>query len=122
MKKFLRTDATLDAIAAVIAIVAFCAVLQSFLIGKHFVIPTAYMALVILIGNFARFGANGHRWAKHVLFWLFFLFACHLFFALFYAITPREMLGDAFLAVYGSLFAIVSSLCWLYARANRLFA
>lgn len=96
--------------------------MQSFIIGRHFVIPTMILFLAVLFGNLARFAMRGERWAKHVLFWIFFIAACHAFFALFWAKTPREMLGSAFYYVYGAHFVLLSFLSWQYAKRNELFA
>jgi len=122
MKKLFSLENSLEAIAALIALGAMLGVLQTFIIGKHFVIPTMILVFAVLFGNLARFGANGERWAKHTLFWIFFLMACHAFFALFWAATPREILGAMFLPVYGFVFLVLTSLCWTYSKKNRLFA
>ena len=120
MKNLLTLKHSLDLLAAIIAIAALLGVLQTFIIGKHFVIPTMVLVLVVFFGNLARSSMRGERWAKHVLFWIFFIATCHAFFALFWAVTPREMLGDAFLFVYGAVFLIVGFLTWQYAKRNEL--
>lgn len=122
MKRFFSIENSLEAVAALIALGAILGVLQTFIIGKHFVIPTMILVPTILFGNLARFGVNGQRWAKHTLFWIFFLMACHAFFALFWAVTPREMLGSLFLPVYGVAFAVLAALSGLYAKKNQLFS
>ncbi len=120
MKKLFSLDYSLEALAALLALGAGLGVLQTFIIGKHFVIPTMILVPVFYFGNLARFGLNGERWAKHVLLWTFLLMACHTFFALFWAKTPREILGDLFLPVYGAVFVVLAFLCTTYARRNRL--
>lgn len=120
MKKLLTLKHSLELLAAIIAIAAFLGVLQTFIIGRHFVIPTIILVLAVLFGNLARSGGNGERWAKQVLFWVFFIATCHAFFALFWAVTPREILGDAFLFVYGGVFLTLSFLTWQYAKNNEL--
>ena len=120
MKNLLTLKHSLDLLAALIAFAALLGVLQTFIIGKHFVIPTMVLVLAVLFGNLARSSMRGERWAKHVLFWIFFIATCHAFFALFWAATPREMLGDAFLFVYGAVFLIVGFLTWQYAKRNEL--
>ena len=120
MKKLLTLKHSLDLLAAIIASAALLGVLQTFIIGKHFVIPTLLLVLAVFFGNLARSSMRGERWAKHVLFWTFFIATCHAFFALFWAVTPREMLGDAFLFVYGAVFLIVGVLTWQYAKRNEL--
>ena len=122
MARLFSLKHSLDLLAALIAIVAFLGVLQTFIIGKHFVIPTMILFLAILFGNLARFAIQDRIWAKHLLFWIFFIATCHAFFALFWAKTPREILGDAFIYVYGADFVLLGFLCWQYAKKNALFA
>ena len=122
MKKLFSFKHSLELLAAVIAVTALLGVLQTFIIGKHFVIPTMILVLAVFFGNLARHGLRGQRWAQHVLFWIFLVATCHAFFALFWAKTPREILGDAFLYVYGAAFVILAILSWQYARKNELFA
>ena len=120
MKKLLTLKHSLELLAAIITIAAFLGVLQTFIIGRHFVIPTMILVLAVLFGNLARNGVNGERWAKQVPFWAFFIASSHAFFALFWAVTPREILRDAFLFVYGGAFLILSFLTWQYAKNNEL--
>jgi hypothetical protein len=122
MKKLFSLEYSLDAIAALFTLGAMLGVAQTFIIGKHFVIPTMILVLAVLFGNLARFSMKGQRWAKHTLFWIFFLMTCHAFFALFWAARPREILGEIFLPVYGLVFVVLGTLCWLYAKKNELFA
>ena len=121
MKKLFSLEHSLELLASIVAILATLGVLQTFIIGKHFVIPTMIMILAVIFGNLARFAMQGKTWAKHMLFWIFFIAACHTFFALFWAKTPRELLGTAFNFVYGANFLLFSFLSWQYARKNRLF-
>lgn len=120
MKKLISLKHSLDLLAAIIATGALLGVLQTFIIGKHFVIPTMVLVLAVFFGNLARGSMRGERWAKHVLFWIFFIATCHAFFALFWAVAPRDILGDAFLFVYGAAFAIMGFLTWQYAKRNEL--
>ncbi len=121
MKNLLSLRHSLDLAAAVVTVAALLGVLQTFIIGRHFVIPTMILVLAVFFGNLARYGLRGERWAKHVLFWIFLVATCHAFFALFWAKTPREILGDAFLFVYGAAFLILGYLSWQYAKKNELF-
>jgi hypothetical protein len=121
MKKLFSLDRSLELLAWIFTLTLIFGVLQTFIIGKHFVIPTIILVLAVIFGNLARFAMRGQKWAQHVLFWIFFVAACHAFFALFWAKTPREMLGAAFLYVYGAEFLIVSFLSWQYAKRNSLF-
>ena len=63
MKKLLTLKHSLELLAAIITIAAFLGVLQTFIIGRHFVIPTMILVLAVLFGNLARNGVNGERWA-----------------------------------------------------------
>ena len=89
MKKLFSMDNSLEALSALIALGAGLAVVYNFVIGKHFVIPTMILILVFYFGNLSRAGANGERWAKHLLFWTFLLAVFHTFFALFWAAEAR---------------------------------
>ena len=121
MKKWFSLQYSLDTVAAIIAVAGLVGVLQTFIVGKHFVIPTMILAATILFANLARFGYRDNTFAKNVLFWFGILVACHAFFALFWAKTPREIFGAAFLPVYGSAFVMFALLSWQYAKRNRLF-
>ena len=123
MSKLFSLDNALEALATLVALGAGLGVLQTFIIGKHFVIPTMVLLLVIYFGNLARFGLKGQRWAKHLLFWTFALMACHAFFALFWAAEarPGALFGAAFYPAYGGFLVVVGGLCFTYARRNRLF-
>ncbi len=120
MKNLLSLKHSLEFLTALIAVMAFLGVLQTFIIGKHFVIPTMVLALAVLFGNLARSGMRGDRLAKQIIFWIFFVATCHAFFALFWAATPREILGAAFLYVYGAAFVVLGFLSWQYAQRNEL--
>ena len=120
MKNLFSLKHSLDLLAMIVAFAALLGVLQSFIIGKHFVIPTMVLVLAVFFGNLARSSTRGERWAKHVLFWIFFIATCHAFFALFWAVTPREILGEAFLFVYGAAFVVLGFLTWQYAKKNKI--
>ena len=120
MKNLFSLKHSLEMAAALVAVAALIGVLQTFVIGKHYVIPTMMLVLTVIFGNLARHGLRGERWAKHVLFWVFLLATCHAVFALFWAKTPREILGDAFIYVYGAVFVVLAILCWKYATKNEL--
>ena len=124
MKKLFSLDYALEALATLVAIGAGLGVLQTFIIGKHFVIPTMVLLLVFYFGNLARFGLRGDRWAKQLLFWTFALMAAHTFFALFWAADarPGALFGNAFYPLYAGFLVIVGGLCAVYARRNGLFA
>lgn len=111
----------LEVVAALVAAAGAAGVLQSFVIGRHFVIPTMLLVPTLLFGNLAWHGAAGRAWARHLLFWFGVLGSAHLFFALFWAKTPRELLGAAFEPVYGVLLLVLGGLTIAYARGNALF-
>lgn len=121
MKELFSLKHSLDLAAAVVAGVALIGVLQTFIVGKHFVIPTLILVLAAIFGNLARFAFRGENWARHMLFWIFSIAACHAFFALFWAKTPRELLGDAFYYVYGAAFVVLAFASWQYAKRNQIF-
>lgn len=121
MPRILSFKHSLELVAALVCVAALAGVLQTFIIGKHYVIPTMILFLAVLFGNLARNGYRGQAWAKHVLFWIFFVLTFHLFFALFFAARPREILGSAFMPVYGALFVVFGLLVFQYGRRNELF-
>ena len=123
MKKLFSLTHSLEALATLFTIAAALGVLQTFIIGKHFVIPTMILLLAIYFGNLARFGLKGERWAKHMLLWTFLLMACHTFFALFWAADarPGAAFGAAFYPLYGGFFVVVGGLCISYAKQNELW-
>jgi len=110
-----------DWLFAAISAAALVGVLQTFLIGRHFIIPTGILAVAVLTGNIAWHGLQDRVWAKQLLFWSGFLATCHLFFALFWAKRYRELLGDAFEPVFVVLSLLFALLSWQYARRNGLF-
>ena len=112
---------SLECIAAITAVAGLLGVLQTFVIGKHFLYPTIILSVVILFGNFAWWGLHGQRWAKYLLFWGTFLLAMHGFFALFWVKKYREILGSAFEPTFIVLVLVLSYLLVEYARRNRLF-
>lgn len=121
VRNLLSLKNSMDSVALLIAAAAFVAVLQSFIIGRHYIIPTAILCLAVLFGNLARYGFQGQRWAKHILFWLGSILTLHFFFALFWSKRYREWLGDAFEPVCGVLVLLLAFLVFQYAKKNELF-
>lgn len=121
MSKKLSLTYSMESVAAILALLAAVAVLYTFIIGRHFIIPTMILALAILLGNLARYGYRDQRWAKQVLFWFGVILSCHAFFALFWAKAYRSLLGSSFEAVCAAIVLIMVFLVWHYARRNRLF-
>ena len=118
MNKKVSLQHSLDLIAAIVAFVAFLGVLQTFIIGKHFIIPTMILFFGVLFGNLARYGLQGRAWAKQILFWIFFIFTLHAFFALFWAKKYREIFGDSFEYVFGGVVIVFSFLLFKYVMEN----
>jgi hypothetical protein len=112
---------TFDLLFALATGIAGLAVLQTFIIGQHYIIPSGILAAAILTGNLAWWGLKDQPWAKYTLFWIGFLFTCHLFFALFFSVRYRELLGDAFEIVCSGAFILFAYLSIQYARLNHLF-
>jgi hypothetical protein len=111
----------LDYLVAIFAFAGALGVLQTFVFGKHFIIPTVLLALTILLANFAWYGFKQRRWAQLVNFWSGFLLSSHCFFALFWAKKYREILGSSFEPVALIMLAILALLTWFYASKNTLF-
>ena len=111
----------LDWLISLCALGGLLGVLQTFVIGKHYIIPTILLLVTVLFGNFAWFGLQQQKWAQHVNFWIGFIATSHLFFAVFWAKTPREILGGAFEPVFIMLTLVMLFLTIFYARSNQLF-
>ena len=121
IKSLFSFEHCLECIAALIAAAGLLGVLQTFVIGKHFLIPTIILSAVLLFGNLAWWGLQGQRWAKYFLFWGTFLLMMHGFFALFWAKKYREILGGAFEPTFVVLVAALALFCYQYATRNKLF-
>ena len=111
----------MELVAAILAALAALAVLHTFVIGRHFIIPTMILVIAVLLGNLARYGYQDRGWAKQVLFWFGVILGSHAFFALFWAKAYRSLLGSSFEVVCASIVLIMVFLTWHYARRNRLF-
>ncbi len=111
-------------LATVIAVVAgalLLGVLQSFVFGRHYLIPTGLLIFALLSGNIARYAFREQPWAQHTAFWIGVLLTCHMFFALFWSVQYRRMLGAAFEPVAILVTVVLAYLTWQYARRNKLF-
>lgn len=111
----------LDWLIAVFALMGALAVLQTFIIGKHFIIPTMILVITVFLGNLAWYGLQQKKWAKIINFWCGVLLTSHCFFALFWAKKYREILGAAFEPVAIVVTLLLLALTWLYASKNQLF-
>lgn len=121
MKALFSLKNSFDLIFALLAGIGLLAVLQTFIIGQHYIIPSVILVAAVVFGNIARYGLRDQPWAKHILFWSGFLFTAHAFFALFFSKRYRELLGDAFEPVCGVVVIVFGFLVYRYARDNRLF-
>ena len=111
----------LDWLIAMFTVLALAAVLQTFIIGKHFIIPTILLVITVLLGNLAWYGFKQVKWAQYLNFWVGFILSCHCFFALFWAKKYREILGAAFEPVAVVVTLLLLALTWFYASKNQLF-
>jgi hypothetical protein len=120
MNKKISLHHSLDLLAALATGAAVLGVVQTFIIGKHFIIPTMILFFAVLFGNLARYGFQDRAWAKQILFWVFFLLTAHVFFALFFAVKYRVIFGAAFEFVFGGMFVALAFLVSNYARKNGI--
>ena len=121
MSRLVSLKYTFDHLSAVVAIGAIAGVYEAFVIGKHYLIPTGILVVAVFFGNLARYGYRDQAWAKNMLFWIGVILNFHVFFALFWSIKYREILGDAFEYVFAPLTVILVFLVWQYAKQNELF-
>lgn len=120
MKK-LALQHGLDWLIATFAAIAILAVLQTFIIGKHFIIPTIILIIAVFLGNLAWYGFKQAKWAQYLNFWCGFILTNHCFYALFWAKKYREILGSAFEPVAVVVTLLLFTLTWFYASKNQLF-
>jgi hypothetical protein len=120
MNKKMSLHHSLDLIAALVAVAAVLGVVQTFVIGKHFIIPTMILFFAVLFGNLARYGFQDRAWAKQILFWIFSLLTAHVFFALFFTVKYRVIFGEAFEFVFGGMLVALAFLVSNYARKNGI--
>tara|TARA_Y100000768_G_scaffold193082_1_gene144802 strand:+ start:868 stop:1233 length:366 start_codon:yes stop_codon:yes gene_type:complete len=121
MKKIIAVKNSFDLIIGLIAFIGFLAVLETFIFGKHYIIPTAILFITIILANLSFYGFKKYRIAKKIMFWLFFLLDMHLFFALFFSVKYRALLGNFFEIVCSFLVIILSYLLLKYQKQNELF-
>ena len=121
MKQYLNYRYSLEMFMGLLALASVVAMLLSFTMG-HYITPTIILADGIIFFNLCYFGCQDKIWAKYILFWTGVVISAHLFFSLFFAITPPKILGEAFFLVYVPSFMLFTFLTWHYARANQLFS
>jgi len=117
----LTENYSLEWLATLITLAGVISVFYTFIIGKHYIIPTAILIDSIIFFNLAFFGFKDKLWAKYVLFWIFTAIFCHTFFSLFWAKTPKLVLGELFFPVYILVCMVTGFLSIQYARANLLY-
>ncbi len=117
----LTENYSLEWLATLITLAGVISVFYTFIIGKHYIIPTAILIDSIIFFNLAFFGFKDKPWAKYVLFWIFTVIFCHTFFSLFWAKTPKLVLGELFFPVYIVVCMVTGFLSIQYARANLLY-
>ena len=109
-----------ELLAAIAAVALFGAAMYQFIVGQHYMIPTAILAPTFLFANLARRGFKGERWAKYVLYWFGVLMSSMAFMGIFMAGAPKEKLGALFLPAWGAMFLLVAWLTWQYGKRNEL--
>ena len=121
MKNIVSVGNSFDLIVGVIAFIGFLAVIETFIFGKHYIIPTAILSMTIMLANLSFYGFRKNRIAKKLMFWLFLLLDVHLFFALFFSVKYRALLGNYFEIVCSFLVLILSYMLLKYQKQNELF-
>ena len=111
----------LDWLIGIFSVITFIIVLQTFVIGKHFIIPTILLVVTVFLGNLSWYGFKQVKWAQYLNFWCGLILTCHFFFALFWAKKYRELLGSAFEPVAIFVTLLLFTLTWFYANKNDLF-
>lgn len=120
MKNVFSLKNSMEIIASLIAAGAFLQVVYQFAIEGHYLIPTVILFVCVVFGNLARHGFRGALWAKHMLFWFGFIITWCVFFGIFFAVTPRTLLGGAFEVVFIALFLFLAFLTLQYRTKNNL--
>tara|TARA_B110000438_G_scaffold196170_1_gene187747 strand:+ start:69 stop:434 length:366 start_codon:yes stop_codon:yes gene_type:complete len=121
MKNYIKLNHSFDLIVLLLVTLGILLVFQTFIIGHHYIIPTGILMLSVIFGNLAYYGFKNNRFAKKILFWLFFVFTLHLFFALFFSVKYRTILGNSFEPVCIINILAFSYLLIQYERKNNLF-
>ena len=88
MKYLASLKHSLDFIAMILAVIGCFGVLQTFIVGKHYIIPTLLLCITIFLGNLAYYGYRGSNFAKRILFWITVIFTSHMTFAFF---SPKSI-------------------------------
>lgn len=121
MKDYFSMRYAYELLFTLISIAALLAVFETFVIGKHYIIPSGILVVAVLCGNLAWWGFQNKAWAKYLLFWSGFVFTCHAFFALFFSVKYRELLGSYFEVTCTAIVVIFAFITLQYARKNLLF-
>ncbi len=116
MKGKLTLNYFLEWASLAAACVVAAAVVYTFVIGKHYVIPTALLVMAIMLANVGYHGLQNRLWARSLLFWIAAVIFAHTFFALFWAKAPRDLLGQGFIPIYSCICLFFGFLAWRYVR------
>lgn len=104
-------------VANVLAIFAVLLMFYTFY-NKHFVTPTINLASAIVFYNLSVYGFRRKPWLRTLPFYFCVVMCVHAYFALFWAITPRAMLGDNFTLTYSIACAVFALLA--YSQRHKL--
>ena len=113
---------SLDWCLAIFTLLGGVAVLHTFVLGKHYIIPTVLLFVTVILGNLAWYGLSQHKWAKRINFWCGVLLTSHGFFALFWSKKYRDLLGAQFEWVCILITLVFLMLTVMYAKRNHLSA
>jgi hypothetical protein len=120
LKTKLQLDYSLEWLATLVSLLALVSSFYTFVIGQHYIIPTMSLIPACVFANLAYYGFQDQRWARLILFWMFSILAAHFFMALFWAQTPREVLGSAFVPIYIAAFAFFCAI--VFGSRKRLYS
>jgi hypothetical protein len=121
VRRYLSLSYSFELIFAALAVTGGFATLYTFVVGRHYIIPSVLLLATVIAANLARFGFKDRIWAKEILFWTGLLFTAHAFMALFFSKRYREILSGAFEPVCAFVTIVFALLTLQYARRNRLF-
>ena len=66
MKKYITLNHSLDLIVSLIVTIGILLVGQTFIIGQHYIIPTGFLILSVILGNLAYYGFKENRCKNQV--------------------------------------------------------
>jgi len=86
--------------------------------NKHFVTPTINLVSAIMLYNWSIYGFQRAPWLRTLPFYFFLVMSVHAYFALFWAKTPRAMLGNDFTTAYAVVCGVFALLA--YTQKHKL--